>query len=198
MSRKFVCLLAVLLAAGISVPVFAGPVDKFVNSVDNAIDDVDDAPRRAKRRVAREDRRVQPPSADMDAHFIKADEYFTTLRPARQTTMDVQISTMLTPPSEATKGQAQFMDSYKGTEFWTASFWKTRIAAPEDLKVGKTVIYWGRYQKSGVYYAPRNQKEARNVSWRMSKITDTSDLFKNEVTVVGNKRIAVDSIRVME
>ena len=142
---------------------------------------------------------AQAPSGDMDSHFIRSDEYFAATRPVKGGgASDVLIARMLQPASDATKGEAQFMDSHKGTEFWTRTFWKTRPATQEDLKLGATVIYWGRYAKDRVYYAPRNEKEARNVPWKLNKITDVSDLFKGEVTVAGNKKVSVDSIRIME
>ena len=174
---------------------FAGSVDKVIITIDKTVEQSTDSPKPLKR----PGKAVQTPSGDMDSHFIRTDEYFTSLKPVKGGGVtDVVIAKMLQPASDATKGEAQFMDSHKGTEFWTKNFWKTRPATQEDLKLGTTVIYWGRYAKDRVYYSPRNEKEARNVAWKLSKITDTSDLFKGEVTVVGNKKVTVDSIRITE
>ncbi|GEM_PF-2407029 len=188
-------ILTALITIGFSSAAFAGPTEKITITIDKTVNHAIDSTKPSKR----PGKTIQAPSGDMDAHFIKAEEYFTSARPIKSSgSTEVRISTMITPPAEQSKGEAQFMDSYKGTEFWTKNFWKTRIASQEDLKVGKTIVYWGRYAKNHVYFAPRDQKEARNVSWRLAKITDTSDLFKNEVTVAGNKKVAVDSIRVIE
>lgn len=173
----------------------AGTVDKLIITIDKTVEQATDSPKAPKR----SGKAVQAPSGDMDAHFIRSDEYFTSARPIKGGGVsDVVIAKMLQPASDATKGEAQFMDSHKGTEFWTRNYWKTRPATADDLKLGSTVIYWGRYAKDRVYYAPRNEKEARNVAWKLNKITDTSDLFKGEVTVAGNKKVTVDSLRILE
>ncbi|WP_277058029.1 hypothetical protein [Trichlorobacter lovleyi] len=188
-------ILTIVISIGLSGIAFAGSVDKVIITIDKTVEHTPDSPKPSKR----PGKTVQPPSGDMDSHFIRADEYFTSLKPVKGGgATDVMIAKMLQPASDATKGEAQFMDSHKGTEFWTRNFWKTRPATQEDLKLGTTVIYWGRYARDRVYYAPRNEKEARNVAWKLNKITDTSDLFKGEVTVAGNKKVTVDSIRVME
>lgn len=188
-------ILTAIISVGLAGTAFAGSVDKVIITIDKTVEHTTDSPRPSKR----PGKAVQAPSGDMDSHFIRSDEYFAALRPVKGGgTSDVLIAKMLQPASDATKGEAQFMDSHKGTEFWTRTYWKTRPATPEDLKLGATVIYWGRYAKDRVYYAPRNEKEARNVAWKLNKITDVSDLFKGEVTVAGNKKISVDSIRVFE
>ena len=195
MARIYRAILTAVISVGLSGIAFAGSVDKLFNTIDKTVEHTTDSPKPSKR----PGKTVQAPSGDMDSHFIRADEYFTSIKPVKGGgTTDVMIAKMLQPASDATKGEAQFMDSHKGTEFWTRNFWKTRPAVPEDLKLGTTVIYWGRYAKDRVYYAPRNEKEARNVAWKLNKITDVSDLFKGKVTVAGNKKVSVDSIRIME
>jgi len=195
MTSLYRTLLTAVISVGLAATAYAGSVEKVIITIDKTVEHATDSPRPSKR----PSKAVQAHSADMDSQFIRTDEYFTSVKPVKGgASADVQIAKMVTPASDASKGEAQFMDSYKGSEFWTRNFWKTRPATQEDLKIGTAVIYWGRYAKNHVYFAPRNEKEARNVSWRLSKITDASDLFKGEVTVAGNKRISVDSIRVIE
>lgn len=194
MKKIYSIILSAVVTAAITSTAFAGSVEKVIITIDKTVENATDNPKPSRK----SGKSIQAPSGDMDTQFIKSDEYFTSIRPLKGVNSDVQIAKMITPPSDKTKGEAQFMDSYKGTEFWTKNYWKTRIASEEDLKVGKTIIYWGRYAKNHVYFAPRDQKEARNISWRLAKITDTGDLFKGEVTVAGNKRVAIDSIRVIE
>lgn len=195
MTSTYRAILAAVISVGLAGTAFAGSVDKVIITIDKTVEHETVSPKPSKR----PGKAVQAPSGDMDSHFIRADEYFTSLKSVKGGgATDVMIAKMLQPASDATKGEAQFMDSHKGTEFWTRNFWKTRPATQEDLKLGITIIYWGRYAKDRVYYAPRNEKEARNVAWKLSKITDTSDLFKGEVTVAGNKKVTVDSIRIME
>lgn len=188
-------ILTTAVSIGLAGAAFAGSVDKITITIDKSIDQTTDSAKPSRK----PGKTTQAPSGDMDSQFIRSDEYFTSLKPVKAGgATDVQIAKMTTPPSDASKGEAQFMDSYKGTEFWTRNFWKSRPANQDDLKLGATVIYWGRYAKNHVYFAPRNEKEARNVAWKLSKITDISDLFKGEVTVAGNKKVAIDSIRVIE
>lgn len=195
MTSIYRTILTAIISVGLAGTALAGSVDKVIITIDKTVEHTTDSPRPSKR----PGKAVQAPSGDMDSHFIRSDEYFTALRPIKSGgASDVLIAKMLQPASDASKGEAQFMDSHKGTEFWTRTYWKTRPATPEDLKLGATVIYWGRYAKDRVYYAPRNEKEARNVAWKLNKITDVSDLFKGEVTVAGNKKVSVDSIRIFE
>ena len=195
MTSIYRTILTAVVSVTLAGSAFAGPADKITITIDKSVDSMIDSPQPSRK----QGREYQALSGDMDSQFIRADEYFASRRPIKGGgATDVQIAKMITPPSDASKGEAQFMDSFKGSEFWTRNFWKTRPATQKDLKIGTTVIYWGRYAKDRVYYAPRNEKEARNVSWRLAKITDASDLFKGEVTVAGNKRVAVDSIRVMD
>jgi hypothetical protein len=195
MKSIYCSILTAVITVGLASSAFAGSVDKVIITIDKTVEHDTDSPKPSRK----PGKAVQAPSGDMDNHFIRADEYFTSLKPVKGGgATDVMIAKMLQPASDTTKGEAQFMDSHKGTEFWTRNFWKTRPATQEDLKLGTTVIYWGRYAKDRVYYAPRNEKEARNVAWKLNKITDTSDLFKGEVTVAGNKKVSVDSIRIMQ
>lgn len=188
-------ILTAMITLGLSSAAYAGPTEKITITIDKTVDHVIDSAKPSKK----PGKTMQAPSGDMDAHFIKADEYFASARPLKGSgPTDVRISTMITPPSEQTKGEAQFMDSYKGSEFWTKNFWKTRIAAPEDLKIGTMILHKGLSGQHNTYFAPRDQKDARNHPWKLTKITDTSDLFKGEVIVVGNKKVKVDAIRVLE
>lgn len=194
MTSMYRTVLVAIISVGLVSTALAGQADKITITIDKTVELSTDSPRPSKR----PGKAVQSPSGDMDSHFIRADEYFANAKTVKSGAVtDVVIAKMLAPASDATKGEAQFMDSHKGTEFWSRNFWKTRPATQNDLKLGTTVIYWGRYAKDHVYFAPRNEKEARNVTWKLNKITDVSDLFKGEVTVAGNKRVTIDSIRVI-
>ncbi|MDK9718111.1 MAG: hypothetical protein OEL57_09425 [Trichlorobacter sp.] len=188
-------ILAALITLGLSSAACARPTEKITITIDKTVDHVIDSAKPSRK----PGKAIQAPSGDMDAHFIKADEYFASTRPLRTSgASDVVIARMITAPSEQTKDEAQFMDSYKGAEFWTKNYWKTRIATPEDLKIGTIILHKGLSGAHHTYFTPRDQKDARNYPWKLTKITDTSDLFKGEVTVAGNKKVKVDAIRVIE
>lgn len=109
----------------------------------------------------------------------------------------VKLGKLTTPPSPETKNQAEFMNAASGRKEWAKWWAQTRIATQADLVLGKEVIMFDMTGDSDVYVKPSSTQEARNTSWFLARITDTSELFKGYVLVSGGYKIDKNSMRVI-
>ncbi len=132
-----------------------------------------------------------------DVHFIQDDDYFISKEPYKQGWIYVELAKMIEPAKPETKNEAQFMTIREGEELWTKHFWKTRVANVSECKVGTVVICFNDNVKDDVYHAPDEKNNARNGSWFMAKVTDTSDLYKGYVTVSGGYKVHKENLRII-
>ena len=102
---------------------------------------------------------------------------------------------MKTPATAQTKNEAEFLTVRDGEEIWTKYYYKTRIAAKPELKLGLEVFVFDM-NDNDIYRAPENKDEAIGNNWFMAKITDMSDMYKGYVTVSGGYKVKFDNIRV--
>ncbi len=107
-----------------------------------------------------------------DAHWFQPDDYL--IRGASQ--CGTTIGKLIQPASPATKGEAQFFSTVKGTEVWSKSFWPTRPATPADLQLGALVFCAPDHR-----LLPSKQV-ARTHGWAPGRIVDTSDLYKGAIS----------------
>lgn len=141
---------------------------------------------------------VAVPSGTADAHFIQPNDYFYMEEAwGDQDWVYVKLGKLVTPPTPETKNQAEFMNAGSGKKEWAKWWAVTRIATPADLVLGKEVIMIDMMGDSDVYVKPTSTQEARNTSWFMARITDTSELFKGYVLVSGGYKIDKNSMRVV-
>ncbi len=139
---------------------------------------------------------IAPVSAAEDAHYIDSDYYFITKEKFTQGYIYVTLATMKTPATVQTKNEAEFLTINGGEEIWTKFYYKTRIAAKPELKIGLEVISFN-LSDDELYRAPENKDEAIGNSWFMAKITDVSDMYKGYVTVSGGYKVKLDNMRVV-
>jgi len=138
-----------------------------------------------------------PPSI-ADAHFVQPDDFFITEEPLTdQGWIYARIAKMITPPTEDTKMQAQFLVTMDGSTVWTKFYKKTRIATREDFTLGKEVIFFDVPDQNGYYRHPENNQEARSGWWLYSRVVDTSELFKKVVMVAEGLKVNDNSLRVI-
>jgi len=137
-----------------------------------------------------------PVFADDDDHYINSDHYFITKEKLKQGWIYVTLATLKTPATAQTKNEAEFITVRDGEEIWTKFYYKTRIAAKEELKIGLEVIAC-EIGEDETYRAPADKDEALQNNWFMAKITDVSDMFKGYVTVSGGYKIRLDNMRVV-
>lgn len=138
---------------------------------------------------------IAPVFAGDDAHYINSDQYFITKEKLTQGYIYVTIATMKTPATAQTKNEAEFLTVRDGEEIWTKYYYKTRIAAKAELKLGLEIIAF-EATTDDLYRAPENKDEAIGNNWFMAKITDVSDMYKGYVTVSGGYKIKLDNIRI--
>ena len=134
-----------------------------------------------------------------DQHYISADsEYFVAGEDYNGGWQWVVLARMIRPASDTTKGEAQFMslggNKTAGERFWSRYFWKTRVATPGDITVGK-VVFCADLGENDVYRPPHNRREALENRWWMATVTDVSDLYKQEVRV-GDYRVNPNALRI--
>ncbi len=137
-----------------------------------------------------------PAFAEDDDHYINSDYYFITKENFKQGWIYVTIATLKTAATAQTKGEAEFITVRDGEEIWTKYYYKTRIAAKEELKIGLQVIVL-EFNENDVNRAPASKDEALGNNWFMAKITDVSDMFKGYVTVSGGYKVSLDNMRVI-
>jgi hypothetical protein len=135
----------------------------------------------------------------MDQHYIAPDsEYFVADEDYNGGWQWVVLARMIRPASDSTKGEAQFMslggNKTAGERFWSRYFWKTRVATPGDITVGK-VVFCADLSDNDVYRPPHSRHETLENRWWMATITDVSDLYKQEVRV-GDYRVNPNALRI--
>ncbi len=136
--------------------------------------------------------------AAIDQHFIYADEVFIDDKAYNGEGWSyVELAKVLQLPNAESRGQGKYFPIVKGKEVWTAHAWSTRPIAANEITLGQTVIVCNDNQREGVYLPPADKKEARTGGWFIGRITDVSDLFKNQVTVAGHYTIATSNLRVV-
>ncbi len=136
--------------------------------------------------------------AEEDEHFIQTDDFFISREAFKnQDYIYVNLAKLTQEPTKETKQEGQFMQVVDGKTVWTKNYYETRVATPEDLKIGTIVIVAEITDSDEVYRAPENKDEARTCSWFMAKITDVSDLYKNIATVSGGYKVNDDAFRVI-
>jgi len=141
---------------------------------------------------------IAVPSGTADAHFIQPNDYFYMEEPwGDRDWVYVKLGKLVTAPTPETKNQAEFMNTASGKKEWAKWWAVTRIATPADLVLGKEVIMIDMMGDSDVYVKPTSTQEARNTSWFIARITDTSELFKGYVMVSGGYKIDKNSLRVI-
>jgi hypothetical protein len=125
--------------------------------------------------------------ADEDEHRIQPDDFFIADQEYRQGSISVHLAKMTAPPASTTKNEAQFFRLDQSKDFWTANYWKTRVASSADLQIGASLIFFKGNIRDGVYQPPQDKQHARTTSWAsgwwMARLTDTSDLYKGAVTI---------------
>lgn len=140
---------------------------------------------------------TQAPTGNSDRHFIQPDDYFI-LDDAlgNETWQDAYIAKMITPPSEGSKFQGQFLRVVDGNSVWTKYFAKTRIATAADLVLGKEVYVFGAVDDNGYKRPPESNLECRTGWWVKSRIVDTSELYRKVVILANGDQARIDALRV--
>ena len=133
----------------------------------------------------------------LDKHYIQGDDYFISDRALEgHSWIRINVAKMIEAPGPETNGEAKFLRVHDGKEIWTKYFWQSRIAGPEEIKLGTVAIMFD-YATGGIYIAPKQRDDARTDNWFMAKITDVSTLYKGHVLVSGGYNVSKDNIRII-
>ena len=104
---------------------------------------------------------------------------------------------MTYPVTKKSKGEAEFMKIGDGGKLLTAHFWKTRIATPDEVKVGTLIISYEREDEQGVTIPPESKSDAFGNSWFLTKVTDKSTLYKGYMATSKTVNVGKKSIRIL-
>ncbi len=133
----------------------------------------------------------------LDKHYLQGDDYFISDTDLEgHSWITVKVAKMMEAPTANTNGEAKFLIVKDGKEVWTKYFWQTRIARPDEIKLGTVVIMYD-YSTGGIYVPPKKREDARVHNWFMAKVTDVSTAYKGYVLVSGGYNVGIESIRVI-
>ena len=137
--------------------------------------------------------RYEAPAVGEDRHFIQSDDFFISEQPMGENAwIYVTLAKMTQPPNAQTKGEAEFFKIKDGNSLWTKYLWRTRIARPDEIRLGALMIMFNDNNQNDVYRAPAEKSAARQGAWFLARITDTSDLYKAmSLCLVGIKSVLI-------
>ncbi len=92
------------------------------------------------------------------------------------------VATTLTPASEQTKDEGEFLYVYRGESKWTPWFYESYIPAGDELSVGQWVFYCGN---GLAHYSPMDRDSYREAWWYVGRITELDELYKGVVKIKG-------------
>ncbi|AEJ20575.1 hypothetical protein [Gracilinema caldarium] len=91
------------------------------------------------------------------------------------------LARVITPASKETKNQAEVLFIEDGVKGWTSKVILTRKVEKADLTIGTLVFYpdgWQMHEKM-------SQDQYRFATWRLGRITNNDELFKNLIEIAG-------------
>ncbi len=119
-----------------------------------------------------------------DAHTINPDsEYFVADQAYEGGYLTVSLAKMVRPGTRASGNEAEFLGiggARGGQQFRSRHYWRTRIARPEDLQLGRLAFCLDA-QVNSVYRAPQSRAEATATPWFAGVIVDLSNLDDDQV-----------------
>ncbi len=190
---KKLLVLALLLCSNTGYAGFMDAADKLISGGEEIREQIPPA-----KDEASNEERHEAPAANEDRHYIQTDDFFVSEEAMEDRPwIYVHLAKMTVQPSAKTKGEAEFFRIKDGNKLWTKQYWRTRIARPEEIKLGAMVILFEGNSLNDLYQAPQDKSNARQSNWFMAKITDKSDLYKGYVTVSGGYKANPKNIRVL-
>ena len=191
--KKLFVLAIMLITCGTAQAGFMDDVDKLVTGGQQIQEQIP-----SHQEEAAPQPRYEAPAAGEDRHYIQADDFFISEQPMGDSAwIYVTLSKMTSPPATKTKGEAEFFKIKDGNSIWTKYFWRTRIARPDEIRLGAIMVMFEGNSLNDAYQAPQDKSSARQSNWFMAKITDTSDLYKGYITVSGGYKINPKNLRLL-
>ncbi len=191
--KKLLLLALLLLSSNTVYAGFMDAADKLISGGQEIREQIPPA-----KDEATNEERNEAPAANEDRHYIQPDDFFVSEEAMEgRTWIHVNLAKMTVKPSNKTKGEAEFFKIKDGNKLWTKHYWRTRIATPEEMKLGTLVILFEENNLNDIYQAPQDRSNARQDSWFMAKITDKTDLYKGYLTVSGGYKVNPKNIRVI-
>ncbi len=133
-----------------------------------------------------------------DTHWFQPDDFLVSGDAFKGGRMNnVRVAKMTREPSKlSARHEAMFL-SGGGVEVTTEAYWKTRAATADDLEIGRLAFCFTEPSWADQATAPPNKQSSRTGNWSVGKVTDTSDLPNDHVTVA-NIVCDLDAVRVVD
>lgn len=128
-------------------------------------------------------------------HCLPADIYLVGEKAYEGNFNIAYAARQMTPPGPT--GEATFVRAKNGAELVTKFFYATRPAQAADLAIGRVVLVSPNREK-GIIRAPKTAKQALDGQWLVVRILDISTLQSGYVLTAGNRRVALNGIRVFD
>ena len=130
---------------------------------------------------------------DEDAHWFQPDDLLISTRQYEEGKLTrLRVAKMLRQPP-APGERTVFLDG-AAKQVETAHYWRTRVARPDDLTVGKQAFCLAR-SSDKTASAPRDKQHARGSDWILARVTEIADVDTGTVSV-GGVACAIAGVRV--
>jgi len=137
-------------------------------------------------------------SPQVDEHYLSEDHWIVSDGgglPERRY-IYASVGAPIQTPSPQTQNQGHFIRTREGRIVWTEHAWRTRKATKEDLRPGMHIVLF-HGKDGGTYVGPDSRAKALSGRWWITKITDTSTLFRNTVQLAGGYTADLSALRVI-
>jgi len=104
--------------------------------------------------------------------------------------LDFHNARIVTPPSAATRNQAEVVFVSDGRKEWVNHVIPSRKAVKADMAVGKVLFvpHWSKMDKNV------SSDDYRKTPWELARVTSTEELFK-DVVEVGGVKYLIQNVR---
>lgn len=118
-------------------------------------------------------------SGEKDDHWFTDQDYLYAQKPFTNESREMltRVGKLTTPASKETKNQAKLFDHDKGIDVWTEYYYMTTPAQINNINEGDIVFVFHNGKK------PQDERQAKTDSWKMCRVTNTDELFKESVAL---------------
>lgn len=131
-----------------------------------------------------------------DQHFLRDGHWIVANNAlGKRKYVYASVAAAVQTPSAQTKNEGHYLRLKDGAYVWTREAWQTRPATQADLQPG-VIVFMAHHREKGTYVRFTERHKSVAGTWWVSRVTDTSELYRGTVTVAGGHRVAVDNLRV--
>jgi hypothetical protein len=133
-------------------------------------------------------------SSEKDVHGFTASDYLYAQKAFNNDNKEMwtRVGRIVEFPTKASKNQAKLFDHEKGIDIWSEFIYMTAPAQINNINDGDIVFVFHNGKK------PQDQRQARTSQWKMCRVTNTEELFKEQINISAWPWTCnIDAVRVM-